>query len=123
MDGHLAPVGSSCELTGLVRDRVRGALLAPQGVAEADQGDADRNGEQPLDELRQQRGCEGGDGADGEQRCSPPGENSGPEEGDAEDDAADDVGDAGLDDDLQRADVADRVPLVATAKTSLTKPG
>ena len=45
-DGHLAPVGSSCELTGL--DRVfGGALLAPQGVAEADQGDADRNGEQP----------------------------------------------------------------------------
>ena len=72
----------------------RGALLAPQRVAEADQGDAGGNGEQPLVDLRQQGDRDGRDGADGEERGGPAGEDAGAEEGDAEEEAAADVGDA-----------------------------
>ncbi len=84
-------------------------MFAPQRVAEADQGNADGNREQPLGELWQLRGGDGRNGADGEQHRRPPGENSRPEEGDAEDDPAGDVGEAGaIDEDAHLADVADR---------------
>ena len=93
----------------------------PQREAEADQGDADRNGEQPLGELRQLSGGEGCDGADGEEHRGPPGKDVGPEEGDAEDEAAEDVGEAAPERRIGTAPTSPTgVPLVATAKTSLT---
>src|SRR5215210_8215892 len=87
---------------------VLGPGVPPQREAEADEGDADRNGEQPLGELRQLRGGDGRDGANGEEHRGPTGKDVGPEEGDAEDDAADNVGEAAPDEDLHRADIADR---------------
>src|SRR5215210_7813801 len=87
---------------------VLGPGVPPQRVAEADEGDGDRNGEQPLGELRQLCGGDGRDGANGEEQCGPPDKDVGPEEGDAEDDAAEYVGEAAPDKDLHRADIADR---------------
>src|SRR5215210_705162 len=87
---------------------VLGPGVPPQRVAEADEGGADRNGEQPLGELRQLNGGDGRDGANGEEDRGPPGKDVGPEEGDAEDDAAEYVSEAAPDKDLHGADIAGR---------------
>src|SRR5829696_8003675 len=87
---------------------VLGPGVPPQRVAEADEGDADRNGEQPLNELRQLSGGDGRDSANREEHRGPPGKDVGPEEGDAEEETADYVGEAAPEEDRHRADIADR---------------
>src|SRR5919202_2262445 len=91
-----------------VEDGCRGwrTLLAPQGVAEADQGEAGRDGEQPL-VLRHQADRAGGQGAKSEEDGSTPGEDVGAEDRDGEDAAASHIGDAGEQDGgLHQPDVA-----------------
>ncbi|MGH3613749.1 MAG: esterase/lipase family protein [Pseudonocardia sp.] len=84
-------------------------LLAPQRPAQADQGDADGNREQPFVDLRQQGDRSACGGADREERRGPPGEDACAEERDAEDDAAGQVGDAhDQEGGVQQADVAGR---------------
>src|SRR5207253_10698012 len=75
-----------------VEDGRRGwrTLLAPQGIAEADQGDAGGNGEQPF-VLRQNAGGDGGQRANSQECCSPAGEDVGAKECDSEDEAASQV--------------------------------
>src|SRR5436853_4302616 len=59
-------------------------LLAPQGIAEADEGQAGREREQPF-VLRHQARCDGCQGAKSEECCSPAGEDVGAKECYAED--------------------------------------
>jgi hypothetical protein len=73
----------------------RGALVAPQRVAEAGQGDAGGDGEEPEVDLRHQGDRQGCDGANGKERGGPPGQDVGAEECDAEDEASGEVGEAG----------------------------
>src|ERR1035437_2905023 len=92
------------------RPGVQGTLDAPQRVAEADQGDAGRGGEEPEVDLRQQGDRQGCDGANGKERGGPPGEDAGAEECDAEDAASGEVGEAGdLAEGDHQAEVAGRV--------------
>src|SRR5207245_10681549 len=69
-------------------------LLAPQGIAEADEGQAGREREQPF-VLRHHARCDGCQGAKSEEYGRPSGEDVGAKECDAEDEAASQVGDAG----------------------------
>ena len=55
-----------------------GALVAPQGDAESDQGDPDRDGHRPVEGLGQDGQRGGRDGAHGEERGRPPGQDVGP---------------------------------------------
>src|SRR5712691_4491761 len=90
----------------------RCALLAPEGVTEADQGDAGGNGEEPF-VLRHGAGCDGCQRANSQECCSPAGEDVGAEECDAEDEAASQVGDPGdKDDGLHQPDVTGRGAIV-----------
>ena len=84
--------------------RARGA---PQRVAEGDHGDAVREGQEPVEGVRQHGEQDGDDAADGEEHGRPAGEDAGPEQRDAEDEAAGQAGEAlDLEDGLQQADVA-----------------
>ena len=48
------------------------ALLAPEGVPEAGQGQSDGERQQPVERMREKRHQECGSGPDGDQQGSPP---------------------------------------------------
>ena len=113
VDAHRAAAGSSCALTGLRYGPCgRCALRAPEGVAEADQGDAGGNGEQPF-VLRHDADCDGCQRSNSQECRSPAGEDVGAEQCDAEDEAASQVSDPGdVDHGLHQADVTNRGAIV-----------
>ena len=86
--GHSTPAEATTGLGALAGRCRPGARDPPQRVAEADQGDAVREGQQPVGAVGQQRERGGDDRGDREQCGRPAGQDAGPVERDAEDQAA-----------------------------------
>ena len=75
--GHSTPAAVTARAADSGRQRRGvGARDAPQRVAEADHGDAVREGQEPVEGVRQHGERDGDDAADGEERGRPAGEDA-----------------------------------------------
>ena len=84
---HPAPARGGASLGTAGRVGYRCARY-PERVAETDHGDAVREGQEPVERVRQHRERDGDDTADGQERGRPAGEDARPVQRDAEEEAA-----------------------------------